>query len=794
MRLLKIITRQSSKNKLYVIINLLGLSIAITVSLLIYSFIIKELQTDEFHKNKKNIYRVIRKEGASSGTFTSVSSSFIPTQYGTFAPLIQNQVSGIESVARVWFTGFHIKTDQINEFGALENACHADYTFFKMFTFPIIQGSINADSPKRWAVISESAAKRYFGSENPIGKSIYIKDDWYYRYPQNYQVAAIMKDIPGWSTIQTDIVLDYRDREDQSYWNCNGLVQTYLLVTPKTSLSEIEKNMHKIYTDIYPYFNGKIKLQPLRNIYFNKESVEQTDPGPQGSFMFTQILVSITLLILFLASCNYIMIKIVQGEDTLKNFAIQRYFGAISNSLRVQFLTETGIYFLIAIGIAIPLTIYFFPFYQRIISPKFPYQFPLNWQSVLYFIVLIGIFITFIGYAISSYFLKKLNNNGIKNTIHKPQPSYSLQKILAFISIVIFCLLLVEAAIVNKQMNFLKHKDLGCNTDNVISCRDRSKSTKDLLLTNPSVINVTIGCKPLPVLSPSSYTLHCVFDNSLELENVEILHGDADYLKTYHISLIKGEFFNPNSEPVQSGIIPVVVNESFVKQAQLKEPIGTIFQTKRGETSMTLEIIGIVKDFNFRPLYRSITPIVIGYSKGAGKGSLIGSSILSIRYQPGKRAEIIRLLAQNNLDISQGEYQYSDLYAKEEAFIRLINITAFIAIFIGGLGIYAFSVFSVNKRKKEIILRKLYGASEQELQQQLNKEFIKLTLLACIFSIPLAYYLIYKWLEKFAYKATLEWYFWVIPILICLISVILIVSWEIRKTIRANPMEYLHNL
>lgn len=224
MKTLKIIIRQFFRNKLFSIINLLGLSIAITVSLLIYSFIIKEVQTDEFHKNKKNIYRVISQETSTS----SVSS----TQYGTFAPSIQSQTSGVESYVRIWFTDFHIKTDHTNEFSPLEKTCHADYTFFKVFTFPILQGSIDIHSPKRWAVISETMAKRYFGSANPIGQNLEIKGDFYYRSPQSYQITAIMKDIPAWSTIQSDIVLDYRDRENLSDWYNNSLVETYLLISP----------------------------------------------------------------------------------------------------------------------------------------------------------------------------------------------------------------------------------------------------------------------------------------------------------------------------------------------------------------------------------------------------------------------------------------------------------------------------------------------------------------------------------------------------------------------------------
>lgn len=213
MRLFTIITRQLSRNRLYIFINLMGLSVAIAIGLLVYSFVVKEVQTDEFHRNGENIYRILGKE-KSDDTYSS-------EHCGLLAPSVLRQISGIEDFVRIWPQSMEIKTEGMADFNAVETCFHADSAFFSVFTFPLVHGVFSQNLPFRWAVISERAAQKYFKDTDPVGQNVYVRSDMWFPKPIPYQVVAVMRNIPAWSTLQTDIVLDYRYTEQFTDWNNN---------------------------------------------------------------------------------------------------------------------------------------------------------------------------------------------------------------------------------------------------------------------------------------------------------------------------------------------------------------------------------------------------------------------------------------------------------------------------------------------------------------------------------------------------------------------------------------------
>ena len=782
-----LIFRLCLKNKVYFITNVIGLSIALTVTLLIYSFVVKEMQTDHFHQNGKNIYRIITKGQHFSDHYES-------SQAGPLASALQSRISGIASSVRIWPSHFNITTDDRSKVHASVKTYHSDYTFFEVFSFPLLAGKVDRHSPKNWAVLSEKSARQFFGDQNPIGKTIYISDYGWFSQPQIYQVVAVMKNFPAWSTLQTDIVLDYSERENHTAWHMNYSTANYLLIGPDVPIADIEKAMQEIYHEIYPSSEGEIKLQPFHHIYYNPENTLDFEAGtPHGSWLFTRILIGITVLILFLCSCNYMMIKIAQGHYALKIFALQRCFGAANKHLTKSLLIETCFYFFVSGIPAILLTIALHPTFQNIISPKFHYSFPVSWQSILSFLAFAGIFVLFISFMLNHYFLKKLNAKGIKGSLNKPKGYFDIRKILAFVSITIFCLLLFDAGIVYKQMNFIKHKELGFDSENILEVFSYN-GIKAKLLDNPDIINVSSGGSALPFTGSGGMTIECFMEGDVTMdEKVELFTGDADYLETFRIELTEGTVFDPAQEPRNSGIIPVLVNQQFVKHARLSNPLGTIFKGKLNTTLYTFSIIGVMKDFHFRPLYQSLSPLIMTYAKGSHSCGVVCSDIASVRYRPGKKAEVLKFLQANDIRIIS-DYQNSFLYEKEEAFIRLINFTTLITILISGLGIFSFALFFTNSRKKEVALRKINGADAWDIQYLFNREFILLTMGGCLVSFPAAYLLIRVWLERFAYRTSIDWIFFIGTAAACLLFVILVVSWQIRQAVRTNPVEFLKEL
>lgn len=785
---LRLIIRQFFHNKIYTIINIGGLTIALTVALLIYSFIIKEVQTDHFHKNRNEIYRAIVKDAP--------SEPYRATQCEPLAPAIQDRVPGVKLYTRIFANNFKVKTEQNTEFGNLERCLHADQSLFTMFTFPLAIGEIPPNTEKGWVVISQNAALRYFGSTNPVGHILSVeKEDIWFDTPCDYLIAAVMQNIPEWSTIQADFIFDYNQVAGFSDWNNNSMLYTFLQLDKNTSPQKVETEITNLYSEIYENSEKEARLQPLSKIYFNEDNVHYFDDMPhvpQGSLLFTRMLCGITLLILFLAVCNYIMIRVAQGRHNLKTFAIQQCFGASSNSIRTQALQETALIFLISGSLATLLTISLFPVFSQIISPVNQYSFPLNLPSISFFSFFVLLLIFIIGHSLSRYFTDKLNRDGIKGTLQSKITTFDLKKVLATAQIAIFCILLVSAVIVGKQINYLEHKDLGFNNQNTLSVEGYGETLKSRLLEHPDILSASTGLN-LPEYDNLS-TRNYVFeeDRNSQIKS-SLICGDADYLDTYQIQLIEGKNYDRNTSPQKKGIIPVLVNQAFIEKANLQHPIGSVFkETKEGpeDPESHFEIIGVMKDFHIYALYKSIPPLILAYSTGPNTG-ICNTGIITVRYRENKKTEVINFLKESEISF-YSEYRFDTLYGKESAFIRLIHIFTLIAICIGGLGVFAFSVFLSENRRKEIALRKINGASEWNIQKQFYREFIRTTFYACIAGLPIAYYFMNFWLKTFTYKTPLEWWLFPATFIVCSLFVILVITWQTRKAVTINPIECLH--
>ena len=782
-----VIARQYSRNKLYTIISLISIAMAIAITLLVYSFVVKEIKTDHFHKNGREIFRLLSRQ--------TPSDPYQAHHFGVFGPNFFQHASDIQSYVRTWEIPSNMKSDPEQTTAYPVKCLYADTTFFNIFTFPLLSGEINAHSPYRWAVISRKAAQTYFGNTNPVGKELFIQDNRWSRQIQTYQVVAVMEDIPAWSTIKTDIVLDYRYMEQFTDWNNNMQTIVYVLLNDEKSKKNTEEQILGTYRNAFQDFKGDIKLQPLYDIYYDQDQVKYFSSSdiPKGSLFFTQIVIGITLLILLLSSGSYIMIKIIQSRHNLKLFALQRSFGAGSASVWRYLWSETVIFFTLSGISGIILTILLFEPFQKMITPDFHYPFPADMLSILCFAGIIILIVLFITAILAGFYWKRLHS-GIKNALHVRLSHFDIRRIIAFISIAIFCLLLMDTLLIHRQINYLKSKELGY-AKNTITVIGSNLALEKTLNDCPFILSTSLGATPLPNTNPSFFKLSCFFEDSGEMPSqVEIITGDANYLDTYQITLLEGENFDILAEPKSEGVIPLLVNQKFIEQAGSKHPIGTLFRGRLGEDEdqpmSTFQIIGIVKDFHLWPLYETIPPSVICYSKGAAGKGFMNNSLTSIRYLPGKKGEVWKYLEYHKINVFYA-YDYEQLYDKENAFILLIDITTFIALIIGGFGIFAFSVFFAESRKKEVALRKINGSSKWEIQMIFHRQFLKLTVFAFILTLPPGYFLLQGWLEKFAYRSPVSWYIFPGILLACLTVVYLIVTWQTQRIAGINPIECL---
>lgn len=782
---IRFIIRRSLQSKVYTAINITGITVALTIGLLMYSFLAKEFQTDRFHQNRNSIYRVASKY--------SPSDPFSPGTNELLAPAVANRIPGIKNYVRLWYNNLYVKPETSGNYGKPEQCISADRSFFDIFTFPFTEGGLSSDSPKNWAVISQSAAARYFGQQNPVGHTVTVTGNGFlFKTPEEYQIVAVMQDIPAWSTIQGDLILNFGKVAGFSDWNNNSMFYTYLQLENDAPIPEIEAGIGKLYAENTEDSGRQVLLQPLSNVYFNPENVYYAaymgNTPAEGSLSFTRMLCIITLLILLLSSCNYVMIRIAQGKRNLGMFAVQQCFGANGRYIRKQCIQETAFLFSLSGGLAVLPAAWMFPGFRQLLSPLQPYPFPLSWTDICIISVLFLAFVLAIGYILSSYFIRNLSRNSIKDSIRPQVAAFDLKKMLATVQIVIFGMLLVSSAIVHKQMSFLKNKDIGYNNHSTLSVYGHGSALKSKLLSHPDILAASTGDE-LPAYKSLYFSTTCLTERNTEVE-AEMIGGDADYLSTYQIQLAEGEFFNANTLPRREGLIPVVVNREFAKQAGLQPAVGSLLRDK-DDPERNFQIIGVVNDFNVYSLYKHIKPLILAYSTGPNTG-ICNTGITTVRYRENKRAEIIAYLDQEEIPYNS-EYRYESLYSKENAFVLLINAFTLTAIVIGGLGVFSFSVFLAENRRKEMALRKINGATEWDIQRLFNLEFIRITLCACLAGLPLAYYFMTFWLREFAYRTPLEWWFFPAAAAGCLLLVLLVITWQIRKTVTLNPIESLHN-
>ena len=363
---LKLVWRQILRQKSYLVINTIGLAIALAASILIYTYLMKEWQTDAFHEKRDHIYRITTQSTGDSYWDSEVCSPL--------GELAKAELPDVLDYTRI-ITARELKLrwEDSDHYQGGINCGYADRQLFSMFTFPLIAGELREAMQPGWAVISETVARRYFKDENPVGKLLYLENLYTSGKESSFYIAGIMKDFPVRSSIQADVILDFAVIEEMFRYSAGNTIRTFLLLTDHADIHKTEEQLQEIEYREAEYVRERRKefrLQPLREMYLHSNHIQDYDiPFAQGSGTFNLILSGIVLLILILAFCNYLIMKLAQAHKNAERFAIQKYFGITNRSMLSQILLEIGIYLLGALILTIVLIVILYPYFIQIISP-----------------------------------------------------------------------------------------------------------------------------------------------------------------------------------------------------------------------------------------------------------------------------------------------------------------------------------------------------------------------------------------------------------------------------------------
>lgn len=796
---LKLSFRHLWQSKLYAAINIFGLAVGITCMLMAVLYWSDEHSFDNFHKNNPNLYRV-------TTTLIENKGDNVQTVGGTGqvqGPAFKQSVPEVKSFVRV--LGGDIYSDVIaNGKGLKMQPLFADNNFFEVFSFPLLKGDPKTVlSTLESVVLTETTAMKFFNSIDVVGKMITMDaDPSFERLGRPLVVSGVMKDPPANSSFQFDLVFNFQfmrlSFEDESW--TNAYMGTFVVLDPGSDVDKVTQKFNAVYAmrgkeqlsrniRQYGYDPGiSYGLQPITDIHLNplirtSGNVENgviNGSSPVYSYMF----LSIAAFILLMAGINFVNITIANSLQRSKEVGIRKISGGSRLHIIMQFINESVILCCIALTISLVLLSLSLPFFNSLAGKQMLLSQFTNWKflvalSILFLLVvgLTGIYPALIVARFNPcevlYNKQRLSGRNV----------FGKGLVITQYSLAIF--LLIAAIVYHNQMDYVRTKDLGYNPNQVLRTNvggDRDYRSVITYLKNdwvnePSIKNVSFGSDGYP--------------EKMEVNNrifkAQYKNIDENFLQTLQVHLLAGHNVAPLSSNVE-----VLVNEAFVKAAQIDNPVGTPVKVYRYEDTMIRTIAGVVKDFHFGSLRESILPMLM-YTKDVPDGGVW------IKFDQAKQKQAMAAVERSYKQaMPNAVYQYNFLdelnarqYFQEQRWQQVITAATAIAFSICCLGLFGLAHLSTSRRVKEIGIRKVLGATVSQITAMLSADFLKLVLIAFVIAAPAAWLVIKYWLQQYAYRTDISVFIFITAGAIAIMIALLAVSFQSIKAAIANPAKSL---
>lgn len=785
---LKVAVRNLFKNKVYSIINVTGLAIGLAGFILITILIRNELSYDSFNKKAGRIYRVVEIQNQKGIGKLDIAVTMSP-----LAPAMKNYFPEIENTARL--SPSSTLFCKIGDKGFYEkDVSFADPSIFKIFTIPFIEGdpSTALNAPFN-LVITQSVAKKYFGDQDPLGKTIKIYSTF---GADDFKVTGVIKDYPENSHIYFTMLGSYKTMEHYiswiNEWGTNSL-GTYVLLKKGASAANVDGKFPQFLKSVMPkdqWSDLQMYLQNVKDIHLYSDNIiYQTYNHNQGSITTVYIFSAIAIFILLIACINFMNLATARSAKRVKEIGMRKVLGSTRKSLVAQFLGEAVLISLMGFVLSLLLVELAMPYFKDIFGERIIFTYS---ASIPFIAELIGISIL-VGLISGSYpafFLSKLQPaQSIKGILSGKSGGSFFRKILVTLQFAIAIALIVCTAIVSNQMNYVKNKNLGYNREHVLYLPIRSKEIRskiDLMKTelskNSDIVNVAAG-SGLSGASGSEGGETVAGTNGQVHLMMRRSFVDFDYIKTMQMKIVQGRDFSI-SHPSDSSSA-VIINEAAVKKFGWKNPIGKQFEGKPNKT-----VIGVVKDFNFFNLHSKIGPLIMSIHPSYFQYLLVRIKPDNINSTVNYIGSVWKSAAEGRpFDYSFLDQQFNEMYKNDMRTGKMFGFFSFLAIFIACLGLFGLAAYTAEQRTKEIGIRKVLGASVKGIVILLSKDFIKLVLIAGIFAAPVSYYVMSKWLQNFAYKVSIGAGTFVFAALLAFIIAFVTISVQAIKAATANPVK-----
>ncbi|HUU04545.1 MAG TPA: ABC transporter permease [Patescibacteria group bacterium] len=807
----KVAFRNLSRSKGYTLITLSGLAIGIAACLLAFLYIQDELSYDRFHEKSERIFRI---------TTRMVRDGVEINIVGAGAPAAKTMVEEFPEVENA--VRFREEGSAKVQVGATvfreKRVIYSDPSFFDVFSVPLLKGDRQAVlAAPRTVVLSKTTAEKYFGAADPVGRTLRIddKDDW--------QVSGVFADIPRTSHFHFDLIasfstLDLTTDPSMGSWMSFNF-QTYLLLRPGASASGLEAKLPLLFaTHLAPeikQFMGisledfmtkaKMKLnyslQPLAAIHLHS-NYDGGEFEPNSDIKYIFLFSAVSLFILILAIINFVNLSTARSISRAKEVGLRKVLGSFRLDLIKQFLTESLVLCLLALAVACLLLVIILPLFNSLTAKELAVSALAN-PAAIAAVLALTLLVTIMAGAYPAFLLSAFRPASIlRGQAGSGAGKGRLRRGLVVFQFAVSAVMIIGTIVVFRQLHYIQNKKLGFDKEQVLILRhsqllgNHAETLKQELAKVPQVVSATLSSYlPIPSARARMPIARADNPNPRQAFPISFWQIDEDYIATLGMKIVAGRNF---SAQFSGDAQTVLINQAAVRHFGLKKPLGQTLimmdmdaEKPGAMVQVPCTVIGVVEDFHYESLREAIAPLVL--RRGQSLGNLV------MRLKPGQIAAVIKTLKRKWTALLPGEpfeYAFLDeslnmLYESEMRIGSIFAIFAALAVFIGCLGLFGLASFSAAKRTKEIGIRKVLGAAIHEMALLLVRDYVLLVGLANLIAWPVAYYLMQRWLQNFAYRTSINVTVFVLSGLLGLAIALLTVGYQAIRAARANPVDSL---
>ncbi|MDP4262377.1 MAG: ABC transporter permease [Bacteroidota bacterium] len=777
----KIAFRQLKKNKGYSFLNILGLSLGMACAMLILLWVNDEVQYDRFHKDYSRLYQVLENQAYDGKTYTFAA---LP---GKFGPAIKQELPEIKYSARAdWGSRvlFTLGDKSIYEVGNF-----TDPDFLKMFSFKLLKGdTATLLTDPTSIIITNKMAEKFFGKEDAMGKTLKVNND------KLYTIKGIMEEPPPSSTLKFSWLASFKIYEGQNQWLTqwgNNGIQTFVELNAGADARAVNKKLHDFISSKDTSAIAKPFLFSMNEWRLRNKFEEGKQAG--GRIEFVRLFSIIAILIIIIACINFMNLATARSEQRAREVGVRKVMGAGKGMLIRQFFSESIFMSLSAMLIAALIVWLVLPSFNTLVEKKLSFD-PGN-PVISGGLLLMALFCGVLAGSYPSFYLSSFNPvtvfKGLR--IGKNSVIVYVRKGLVITQFIISIVLIISTIIIYRQIQYVKERQLGYNKDNVLftplygKMRGHYPAIYNELMATNVVENVAASNNQVLSIGSSSgdFSWEGKIPNSQLLVSMEWV--SPQYVPAMGMKLASGRNFY---DDITSDSSSIIVNETFAGIIGKKDPVGQIITRGNGRK---LTIAGVVKDFIYNDMYRKPDPLIL-FCDTSNVNEL--AIRLKANRDISKAVSKIETVIKSNNPAYPFEYkflddEFNDLFKSESLIGKLSRVFAFLTILISCLGLFGLAAYTAERRTKEIGIRKVLGATVPNVITLLSKDFIRLVVIASVIAFPLAWWMMNKFLQDFAYRIAIQWWVFAVAGLLAVAIALFTVSFQAIRAAVMNPVKSL---